>query len=63
MEYRLIRQSRKTLSLRLDEQDGTVVVTAPRWISRRQIDAFVQKHADWIAKQQVRRQQKTGGGT
>ena len=58
MEYRLIRQSRKTLSLRLDEQDGTVVVTAPRWISRRQIDAFVSKHADWIAKQQARRQQK-----
>ena len=58
MEYRLIRQSRKTLSLRLDEQDGTVVVIAPRWISRRQIDAFVSKHADWIAKQQVRRQQK-----
>ncbi len=58
MEYRLIRQSRKTLSLRLDEQDGTVVVSAPRWVSRRQIDAFVQKHADWIIGQQVRRQQK-----
>lgn len=58
MEYRLIRQSRKTLSLRLDEQDGEPVVFAPRWLPRRQIDAFVQKHADWITKQQQRRRQK-----
>ena len=36
------------------EGDGRVRVTIPRGGSRREAEAFAQRHADWIARQRVR---------
>ena len=48
--YRLTRSSRKTLAMRV-LPDGTVEVRAPLRLAKREIDAFVAKHAAWIASQ------------
>ena len=47
--YELIRSRRKTLALELT-RDGRLIVRAPLQISRREIDAFVNQHTDWIAR-------------
>ena len=47
--YELIRSRRKTLALELP-REGRLIVRAPLRISRREIDAFVEKHKDWIAR-------------
>ena len=46
-EYELIRSARKTISLRL-LSDGTPQVRAPLRMPKREIDAFVEKEAEWI---------------
>ena len=46
--YELIRSRRKTLALELT-REGRLIVRAPLRISRREIDAFVEKHKDGIA--------------
>ncbi len=51
--YELIRSRRRTLALELTG-DGRLIVRAPLRISRREIDAFVEKHTDWIARQRAR---------
>ena len=50
MEYRLICKNRKTLSMKIDPADLSVVVSAPLWMSKSTIDGFVNSHADWIQK-------------
>lgn len=47
MEYTLIRSGRRTLALEL-RGDGTVVVRAPKRVSRAEIERFVQSREDWI---------------
>ena len=47
--YELIRSRRKTLALELT-REGRLIVRAPLRISRREIDAFVEKHKDWIVR-------------
>lgn len=42
---------RKSLSLRVD-RNGVIQVKAPFFVTKKQIDIFLEKHADWIAKQQ-----------
>lgn len=49
MEYTLIKSRRKTIAIEIRE-DG-VIVRAPLRTSKREVDAFVAKHADWIQKQ------------
>ena len=51
--YELIRSRRKTLALELT-REGRLIVRAPLRISRREIDAFVEKHKHWIAIWQSR---------
>lgn len=46
------RRARRYL-LRVDH-DGRVRVTIPRGGSRREADAFAQRHVDWVARQQAR---------
>ena len=48
MEYKLIRSQRKTIALQV--KGGQVVVHAPKRLSQKAIDAFLEKHRDWIAK-------------
>ena len=56
MDYQLIRSRRRTIAVQVT--DGGVIVRAPMRTSRREADAFVQRHADWIAKQQQKREQQ-----
>jgi len=49
MEYTLIKSRRKTIAIEIRE-DG-VIVRAPLRTSKREADAFVVKHAEWIQKQ------------
>lgn len=48
MEYTLIRSDRKTIGMQI--KDGKVIVRAPMRLSKRAIDKFVARHADWIEK-------------
>lgn len=48
-EYKLIRSSRRTLSLEIG-RDLTVTVRAPMKMPLSDIEAFVQKHDKWIEK-------------
>ena len=54
VEYELIRSARKTLALQL-KPDGTVLVRAPLRTPRRQIEAFLREHWDWVEKTRARR--------
>lgn len=53
MDYQLIKSKRKTISVEL--KDGEVVVRAPNRMPKRDINAFVEKHTDWILRQQEKR--------
>lgn len=49
---KIIRSKRKTIAL-VVQPDGELLVRAPQRATRKQIDAMLQKHADWIAKKQL----------
>ena len=49
IEYQLIRSKRKSISLQVD-REARVIVRAPRWIPKWQIEAFVSSKTDWINK-------------
>ncbi len=44
----IIRKNNKRMYLRVKE--GKIVVTAPFWASDKQINGFIDKHAEWIQK-------------
>ncbi len=47
--YRLIRSSRRSLALEVTAE-GEVLVRAPRNISERDIETFVERHRDWLTR-------------
>ena len=49
---KIIRSKRKTVALVVDT-DGKLIVRAPKRATKREINALIKKHADWIAKKQV----------
>ena len=53
MDYILKRSKRKTIAIIIDD-DGNIVVRSPLRTSLREIDAFVEKHRDWIDRNQSR---------
>lgn len=53
MQYQLIRSKRKTISISFDK-DGCVVVKAPYWVSKNQINAFVLDKEEWITATRTR---------
>ena len=55
--YELIRSRRKTLALEIT-RDCRVLVRAPMHLSQARIDAFVESHADWIARHLETQRQK-----
>ena len=50
--YTLIRQNRRTISMRLDK-DGNISVFAPLRLATAQIDRFVSDHARWISRKRA----------
>ncbi len=61
-EYTLVRARRKTLSLQVT-RELKVVVRAPRWVSKREIEAFVEGRADWIRQHRERQAQRNAADT
>ena len=57
IEYTLIRSSRRTLSLEIT-RDLTVLVRAPMWASKVQIDRFVEQHETWIKTHMEKQRQR-----
>ena len=57
IEYRLRRSKRRTKTIALSVEGGEVLVAAPLKAGVREIDNFVRKNADWIAKQRPEEQQ------
>lgn len=57
MEYTLIYEKRKTLSLKVTE-DCTVLVKAPKGLPRTEIDRFVAAHKIWIEKAELRQKKR-----
>jgi len=55
--YELIRSRRKTLALEITA-DCRILVRAPMRLPQTRIDAFVESHADWIARHLERQRQK-----
>jgi predicted metal-dependent hydrolase len=49
-----VRHRRARRYLLRVEHDGRVRVTIPRGGSKREADAFVQRHTDWVARQRAR---------
>ena len=49
----IIRSKRKTIALVI-QPNGELLIRAPKRATRKQIDAMVAQHADWIAKKQAK---------
>jgi len=49
---KIIRSKRKTIALVI-QPDGQLIIRAPKRATKRQINALIKKHADWIAKKQA----------
>lgn len=56
MDYQLIRSRRRTIAVQVTEEG--VVVRAPMRTSKREADAFVKKHEDWIQKHLALREER-----
>jgi predicted metal-dependent hydrolase len=55
MNYELIFSNRKTVALEVN-REGRVLIRAPKRMPRKDIDAFFDKHRDWLQAQLVRQQ-------
>ena len=49
MEYEVIYSKRRTLCLQI-KKDASIVVRAPKGVSKKRIEEFVAKHLNWIEK-------------
>ena len=49
--FEIIKQKRKTLSLKVDK-DWKIIVKAPKYATQKEIENFIEKHKDWILKEQ-----------
>ncbi len=56
ISYRLIRSSRRTIGLEI--RDGALLVRAPRWASRSEIEALIRQKENWILPRLAESQRK-----
>jgi len=57
MDYKRVECRGKTLSLHIDET-LQVVVRAPRWVPKAEVDRFVKTHENWIEKAAARQRRR-----
>lgn len=57
MDYKRVECRGKTLSLHIDET-LQVVVRAPRWVPKAEVDRFVRAHESWIQKATERQRRR-----
>ncbi len=58
MEYRLVRSKRRTIALQI-ENDGTLTIRAPLWMSQGFIQHFMWQKMSWIERTKQRMEQST----
>ena len=46
--YKLIKSFRKTIALQV--KNGEIIVKSPFFVTKKTIDAFLEKHQNWITK-------------
>lgn len=56
-KYRLIRSSRRTIGLQITPEG--LLVRAPYWVSRAEIERFLREKADWIAAHTEKLRERT----
>lgn len=49
MEIKIIRSSRKTMVIEITEE-ASVLIRAPYWVKKQEIERFVKEKSDWIEK-------------
>jgi len=54
---KIIKEFRRTMVMTINE-NGEVIVKAPLFLSERKINKFIESKSNWIAKQQIKIQQK-----
>ena len=59
MNHTVIYSDRKTIGIQV-KRDGSVVIHAPRGMSRSSIEQFVLSHSGWIDKKRAQRPERTG---
>ena len=59
MNHTVIYSDRKTVGIQV-KRDGSVVVHAPRGMSRAEIERFVNSHSGWIEKKRAEKPERTG---
>lgn len=57
MDYKRVESRGKTLSMHIDES-MQVVVRAPRWVPKSEVDRFVKTHENWIEKAVARQRRR-----
>lgn len=57
MDYKRVESRGKTLSMHIDES-MQVVVRAPRWVPKSEVDRFVLTHESWIQKATERQRRR-----
>lgn len=51
--YQLERKRRKTIAIKV-KADNSVLVSVPKWVSKKEIDFFVQQQKEWIEQQKAK---------
>ena len=59
MNHTVIYSDRKTVGIQV-KRDGSVVVHAPRGMSRAEVERFVTAHSAWIEKKRAAKPERTG---
>jgi predicted metal-dependent hydrolase len=57
MDYTLIRSNRRSLALEVT-RDAEIIVRSPKRCPRREIERFIESHADWIARHMERQKRR-----
>ena len=58
MTYEIVYSDRRTVSI-VVKKDGTIVVRAPRGMTKKEIDTIVHEHEKWIEKSKQRQADRT----
>ncbi|MGE3769624.1 MAG: M48 family metallopeptidase [Bdellovibrionales bacterium] len=48
-KVKVMRQRQKNMTLSINPKSGEIQVRAPRWVSKREIDRFLQEQQSWVA--------------
>jgi predicted metal-dependent hydrolase len=62
IEFSIVFKKRKTIGLSISKEDG-LKISAPKWVSKKQIKEIVEQKAEWILKKLSEFSEQSGGKT